>query len=66
MKRDRVISEGDSGPFILLTGVELCFALGVVNDIPVQKTQKCKPHLEISICDFSALKWQKNDLTFVV
>lgn len=37
MKRDRVISEGDSGPFILLTGVELCFPLRVVNDIAVQK-----------------------------
>ena len=40
MERDGVISEGNSGPFILLTGVELCLPLRVVNDIPVQKTQK--------------------------
>lgn len=36
MKRDRVISKGDSGPFVPLTGVNLCFPLRVVNDIPVQ------------------------------
>lgn len=46
MKRDRVISVGDSGPFVLLTGVELYLPLRVVNDVPVQKTQKGRAHLE--------------------